>query len=86
MLRSSLTWHSWQLADKHEINKERFIKIGRSKAYDDRNEFEQIRLKPHIERTKTTLIDLITALEYDEKSFDGGYWELIGWYRNFRDQ
>jgi len=68
--------------EKHEINRARFIKIGRSKAYEDRNDFEQKRLKSYIERTRTHLKDLITAQDLnDEKDFEGGYWELIGWYR-----
>ena len=68
--------------EKHEINRARFIKIGRSKAYEDRNDFEQNRLKPHIDKTRTALKDLITAQDTDnDNCFEGGYWELIGWYR-----
>lgn len=72
--------------EKHEINRARFIKIGRSKAYEDRNDFEKVRLRPHIDRTKQTLVALITSQDVDEdKCFEGGYWELIGWYRNTID-
>jgi len=70
-------------SEENRLTLERLMKIGTSESYNKRQAFEQQLRELHNE-SKQYVCELVTQLDpnSDDPSFEGGYQELVRWYRN----